>query len=54
MYDLPENIQNEIKDNYKDSSPAELNGEYSSDNVKLLSKDEIKEILISSGIDKID
>jgi UDP-N-acetylglucosamine 4,6-dehydratase/UDP-glucose 4-epimerase len=54
LSDLPENLQNEIKANYKEFSPAELSGEYSSDNVKLLSKDELKEILISSGIDKID
>ena len=50
LSDLPENLQNEIKANYEEFSPAELSGEYSSDNVKLLSKDELKEILISSGI----
>ena len=53
LSDLPENLQNEIKANYKEFSPAELSGEYSSDNVKLLSKTELKEILIASGIDKI-
>ena len=50
LSDLPENLQNEIIANYEEFSPAELSGEYSSDNVKLLSKDELKEILISSGI----
>ena len=50
MYDLPKNLQNEINENYKKYSSAELTDEYSSDNVKLLSKSELKEILVSSGI----
>lgn len=48
--ELPDNLQNQIKENYKEFSPAELSGEYASDNVKLLSKEEIKKILISTGL----
>lgn len=49
-FDAPTHVKNLIEQTYNNLKFAELNGEYSSDNVTLLSKEEIIEILVSAGI----
>ena len=48
--ELSLDLQDQINNNYKEYQTAEINNEYSSDNVKLLSKDEIKTILTESNL----
>lgn len=50
IFDTPLVIRKQIEDTYKDCKLADLNNKYSSDNVKLLSKEEIKEVLFSTGL----
>jgi len=50
VFDSPTSVRKVIEDTYSKIKIADLNEEYSSNNVKLLSKNEIKEILIKAGI----